>query len=156
MDVRLESSAVRAVWSGKGPAEFLIGGRAADLRAAVRDQLALVVRYRVDARPTKKVRMGFRCKGPYRAPATKNADGTPRDWSYCGTRTGAVTEVTQIFSRAPLGTWKTLQLPLKCFAADAADISLVNGQFASDTPGTLNISFTYIGFSSAVQSTACP
>ncbi len=156
VNVRLESPAVRAVWSGKGPAELRIGGRAADLRAAVRENLALVVRYRVDARPTKQVRMGFRCEGPYRAPAAKNADGSPRDWSYCGTRAGATVEVTDILSRAPLGAWATLQLPLKCFAATPADVSLVNGQFALDTAGTLDVSFSDIGLSRASSGAACP
>ena len=38
---RLESAAARAVWCGHGPAELRIGGRATDLRAAVRDHAAL-------------------------------------------------------------------------------------------------------------------
>ena len=156
LNVRLEIPAVRAVWSGKGPAELRIGGRATDLRAAVREQRALMVRYRVDARPTKQVRMGFRCEGPYRAPAAKNTDGTPRDWSYCGTRAGALAEVTQILSRAPLGKWETLQLPLKCFAANPADVSLVNGQFALDTAGILDVSFTDISISPTSSADPCP
>lgn len=154
--VRLEPPAARTVWSGNGPAELRIGGRATDLRAAVREHAALVVRYRLDAHPTKRVRIGLRCEGPYRAPAAKNTDGTPHDWRYCGTRTGASMEVTDILSRAPLGVWETLKIPLKCLAGDSADVSLVNGQFALDTAGALDVSFTDIRFSASAGNDACP
>ncbi len=154
--VGLESPAARAVWSGKGPAELRIGGRAKDFRAAVREQAALVVRYRLNAHPTQRVRIGLRCEGPYRAPAAKNADGTPRDWSLCGTRAGASLDVTQMLSRAPLGSWERLEIPLKCFAADPADVSLVNGQFALDTAGAFDVSFTDIRISATAGKASCP
>ena len=154
--VRLEPPAVRAAWSGNGPAELRIGGRATDLRAAVREHAALVVRYRVHAHPTQPVRVGLRCEGPYRAPAAKNADGTPRDWRQCGTRNGATIDATRALARAPLGAWETLEIPVKCFAGDSADVSLVNGQFALDTAGVLDISFTDIKFSAAAGIATCP
>ena len=154
--VRLESNAARAVWSGNGRAELFIGGRATDLRAAVRDHAALSMRYRVDAHPAKPVRIGLRCEGPYRAPAAKNADGSIRDWSYCGTATGAAIELTDVLARAPLGAWQTLVIPLKCLASGPADLSLVNGQFALDTAGRLDLSFTDVRFTRAAENASCP
>jgi beta-glucosidase len=154
--VRLEPPAARAVWSGNGPAELRIGGRATDLRAAIRENAALVMRYRLAAHPTQQVRIGLRCEGPYRAPDEKNADGTPHDWSFCGTRTGASVDITKMLSRAPLGAWERLEIPLRCLAGDPADVSLVNGQFALDTAGAFDVSFTDVRFAAAAENAACP
>jgi beta-glucosidase len=153
---RLEAAAARAVWTGRGSAEFRIGGRATDLRGAVRDHQALVMSYRVDAHPTKPVRLGLRCEGPYRAPAVKNRDGSMRDWGYCGTPAGAAAEVTSVLAGAPLGAWQTLVIPLKCIVTAAADVSLVNGQFALETAGALDVSFTDIRIANAAANAPCP
>ncbi len=154
--VSLEPPALRAIWSGNGPAELRIGGRATDLRGALHDNASLVVRYRLQAAPTQPVRIGLRCEAPYRAPATKNKDGSPRDWRFCGTQTGATVDLTEQLTKAPLGAWKTLVLPLKCFAGESADVSLVNGQFALDTAGALDVSFTDISLTENGDATKCP
>jgi beta-glucosidase len=70
---RLEPAGLRASWSGKGAAELRIGGRASDLRAALGANAALTVRYRVNTRPVKPVRIGLTDATPVFATAPLGA-----------------------------------------------------------------------------------
>lgn len=153
---RMEPTALRTSWSGSGSGEVRIEGRAVDLHARLIEHASLVARYRVNARPAQRVRLGLRCQGPYRAAPVTNADGTARDWAKCGTPAGAAIDVTTAFAAAPLGAWQTLSVPLGCLAGTDADLSLVNAQFALETAGSFDISFSQIKLAAAAGDAACP
>jgi len=105
-------------WAGTRSGVFMISGRASDMRPQTARGVALRVRYRIDRIPERTVKMGLRCAEPL-----------------CGTREGAMLEVTKVFKSARPGIWQSLSIPLSCFTAGGADLSQVAQPFAIETSG---------------------
>jgi beta-glucosidase len=145
VSARLAQSTVQAAWSGNGSGDFWIGGRAADLRSRAQDGTAIVLRYRVDESPTAPVAIGIRCEAPYGS-APPAAGEMPVPWKNCGTRTGALLDVTAAFRKAATGSWQTLAIPLACIAAAGATLDLVNAPFAIETRGRFKVSIVDVRF----------
>jgi beta-glucosidase len=136
---RPDGSAIE--WTGIRSGVFTISGRASDMRPQAARGVALRVRYRIDRVPERSVKMGLRCAEPL-----------------CGTRDGAMLEVTKIFNTARPGIWQSLSIPLSCFTAGGADLSQVAQPFAVETAGhfALTISEVTLIEASSGDSHACP
>ena len=72
----------------------------------------------------------------------------------CGTRGGAMLDVTQLFANSRQGTWRTLTIPLSCFTAAAADLSSVDVPFAVETSGRFGLTISEVGLTK--RSSAAP
>jgi beta-glucosidase len=118
----------KIVWSGEQRGLFTISGRASDMRPEARQGVTLHLRYRVDQVPTGRVEIGVRCTQPL-----------------CGTRTGAMLDVTRDFKNAKSGNWQTLSVPLSCFLDKGADLDSVVVPFALETSGRFGLTISEVG-----------
>jgi beta-glucosidase len=104
--VTSEPDGSSVVWAGTRGGLLTISGRASDMRPQASQGVTLDVLYRVDRLPDQAVKIGLRCAEPR-----------------CGTRDGAMLDVTQVFKSAQPGNWQTLSIPLSCFTAVGADLA---------------------------------
>jgi beta-glucosidase len=125
--VASESDGSAIVWAGAQSGMFTISGRAGDMRPQAAQGLAIDVRYRVDRAPAQPVKIGLRCTEPL-----------------CGTQGGAMLDVTQVFKNAQPGNWRTLSIPLSCFAAAGADLAQVVVPFAVETSGPFGLTISEV------------
>ena len=112
----------KIVWSGEQRGSFTISGRASDMRRQALQGVTLDLRYRVDQLPTGRVKIGLRCTQPL-----------------CGTRTGAMLDVTREFKNAQSGNRQSLSVPLSCFLGKGADLDSVVVPFALETSGRFGL-----------------
>jgi beta-glucosidase len=117
-----------AAWTGTQKGVFMISGRAIDLKSRASQGGTLEVRYRLDRAPERSVTLGLRCTEPL-----------------CGTREGAALDVTSAFKDARAGDWRTLSIPLACFAAAGADLGHVEVPFAVSTAGRFGLTISEAG-----------
>jgi beta-glucosidase len=111
-----EADAIRAHWMGGGGTWRIGGGgRTVDLSAAAQSGAALSITYRIDRAPTGAVTLG------------------------CGGTCAGAADVTKTFSRGPLHRWRTLAVPLSCFAGRSADLSMVEDPLVLRTSGALDL-----------------
>jgi hypothetical protein len=130
--VALSESQLMAAWSSRGQADFWIGGRPTDLRAAAARGDVVQARFRIEQPPTGTVRVGVRC-----SPTSQAAE------TGCGMAGGAMLDATPALRSAGRGGWATLSVPLVCFA-HATGLSSVAAPFALRTEGELAVNFTDI------------
>src|SRR5579883_1780223 len=128
--VEQRGEAVRVSWSGSGAGTVWIGGRPRDLTDAARSGAALSVRLRVERAPAGHVRIGLRCAATSQSSATR-----------CGTA-DAMLDFTHQLLRAPAGAWRTVVIPLRCFAPSGAGLSQVEGAFTVEAEGRFAVSFS--------------
>jgi beta-glucosidase len=131
-----DPAGVSAVWAGE-TGMIRISGRASDLRRQAGLGTTLDVRYRVDRAPARSVKIGMRCAEPL-----------------CGTRGGAMLDVTRLFANSRQGTWRTLTIPLSCFTAAAADLSNVDVPFAVEASGGFGLTISEVSLTK--RSSAAP
>jgi beta-glucosidase len=122
-----EPDASEVVWAGAQSGVFRISGRASDMRPKAGQGATLDVRYRVDRVPERSVKIGLRCAEPL-----------------CGTRDGAMLDVTRVFKDSQPGKWRTLSIPLSCFAAAGADLAKVEVPFAVETSGHFGLTISEV------------
>jgi beta-glucosidase len=115
------------VWAGTQSGTFMISGRARDLRPQAGQGITLEVRYRVDRVPEQSVKIGLRCTEPL-----------------CGTRAGAMLDVTRVFKNSQPGDWRMLSIPLSCFTAAGADLARVAVPFAVETSGRFGLTISEV------------
>jgi|tagenome__1003787_1003787.scaffolds.fasta_scaffold20987870_4 beta-glucosidase len=123
VDRRAQEDSRQLTWSGAGPATVAIRANPPlDLSRETTGQLSLVVDYRVDSAPT--------------APVT------------LGTSTGSV-PITAALRSSPAGEWRTLTIPLGCFAKGGVDVSKLGVPFAITTAGQLTLTISDVRVLSA-------
>jgi hypothetical protein len=137
---QLTAQDVRATWSGQGPGEFRIGGRAVGLPALTAGGQALRLHYRVDEKPQQPVVLSMRCETPAGAPSPVSASAAA-SVKRCGMAEGAGVDLTQAFQSAGTGSWTTLTLPLACLHRTGGAAALVSAPFALESAGRLDVSF---------------
>jgi beta-glucosidase len=142
LTVQLAAPTLRTTWSGLSAGTFSIGGRAADYRALARAGAAIEVRYRVESPAQQPVRIGMVCEAPYGTHAPADPAAPAINWALCGTRTGAWLDMTAQFASAPIGSWRTLAIPLTCLSNDGADLSHVAMPFAVASGGKFALSIS--------------
>jgi beta-glucosidase len=76
----------------------------------------------------------------------------------CGTRGGAMLDVTRAFKASPPGDWRTLSIPLSCFTAMGADLAQVSDPFAVETSGRFGLTIGEVSLtpSTPVSASRCP
>jgi beta-glucosidase len=137
---QLSEQGVEAVWTGKAPGEFRIGGRAIGLHKAAADDQVLKIHYRVTQPPQQPVIFGMRCE-----PAAR-----------CGMTANTGLDLTEAFRSAGPGTWKTLTVPLVCLKKLGATLSAVSAPLALESAGPFAVSFDDIRIVRQADASACP
>jgi beta-glucosidase len=130
VDRRAQEDARSFVWSGESRSLLVLQPpQPVDLSRETTGQLSLVVEYRVDSPPTGEVLIRMAC-GP----------------ELCA----AQVPITGELRAAPVGEWRTLVVPLGCFARPTGvDPTRVTIPFALDSSGGLAISVSDIRLASA-------
>ncbi len=141
VEAALDSDGTRIVWSGEQRGVFTISGRASDMRPRAGMGVTLNLRYRVDRVPTARVDIGVRCTEPL-----------------CGTRSGAMLDVTAALKNAQPGHWRALSVPLSCFTAAGADLGSVVVPFALETSGPFSLTISEVRLAPRTAGSApeCP
>ncbi|MET3664583.1 exo 1,3/1,4-beta-D-glucan glucohydrolase [Caulobacter sp. 1776] len=134
VDAGAQENARQATWSGEGSGALNIMGQPVDLSRQTTGDMAVMIRYRVDASPEKPVSLGIGC----------------------GESCGAAVDVTSALSGAKIGEWRTAKIKLSCFMAKGADMTHVSSPFALSTTGRLTLSFTEIRLASNEGDAFCP
>ncbi len=118
------------IFSGDTPATAaIVGDHPIDLSFQTNADMALQIDYRVDAAPTAAVALM----------ADKGA-----------------LDVTAILAAAPVGEWKSLKAPLKCFQAAGTVVTKVAEPFALGTSGKLTISLQSVKLTTDPAGAVCP
>lgn len=118
------------VFSGATPATAaLVGEKDIDLSFQTNAEMGLLIDYRLDAKPS--------------APVTLSAGAGKLD-------------VSPILGAAAVGEWKSLKVPLKCFAAAGADVTKLAEPFALSTAGTLTITLQGVKLTTDPAGAVCP
>jgi beta-glucosidase len=142
---------LEARWTGVQRAVLAISGRAQDYRTATQSNAALVLRYQLLERPSRPVLIGMRCEPPYGLTAREAGS---RDWRLCGSAYGASVDLLPLLSRTALDSWRTLVVPLRCLAANGADLGNVGAPLTLDTAGKLQLRIREVALATRVA--ACP
>ena len=100
-------------FSGDVPATAAISGDQADLTFQTNAEMSLLIDYRLDVKPTGPVTLAI-------------------GWGKL--------DVTPVHNASPVGEWKSLKIPLKCFQAAGTDVTKVNAPFELSTASKLTIS----------------
>ncbi len=124
-----------AEWSAAGEGALIISGRGQDLSVDEGNARALSLRYRLAGSPNRRVQLAMGC-GACAAPVALDVTGALR--------------------AAPRGAWRTLKVPLSCFAAKGADLKRVEEPFILSTSGTLSLTVGAVGLISMRAPLSCP
>jgi beta-glucosidase len=141
VSVALAPAGAVAYWNGTQAGMLRISGRAFDMARPSAEEAAIEVHYRVDHAPDGVVSVGMRCTEPL-----------------CGTKRGAMLDVTNTFRASRLGAWTTLILPVSCVAATGAELSQVEVPFAVEASGKFGVTISEIRMLSGSQHAraSCP
>ena len=134
VDAGAQENARQAVWSGASPGAIAVSGPAADLSRQTTGDMAVLIRYRVDAAPT--------------APVTLSVA--------CGPGCGAGVDVTPLLAAPASGVWKTAEIKLSCFRTGGADMTRVTSPFRLATGGRLSLTFSEIRLTANEGDAICP
>jgi beta-glucosidase len=134
-DAGAQENARVVTWSG-GEGSFLVRGPAVDLQRQATGDMAVMVRYRIDAAPTGPVTLGIGC-----------AD----DASCAGT-----IDVTSAVKEAPLDAWQSVKIKLSCFQAAGAKMDHVTAPFVVRASGPFSLSLTEVRLASNEGDAICP
>ena len=131
LDAGAQENARLAAWTGPGAVR--VTGPAVDLSRQTTGDMALVLRYRVDA--------------PAAAPVVL-AMGA-------GTSVGSV-DVSGLLAKAPPGAWTVSKIKLSCFKAAGAEMSRIDAPVALSTTGPFSLAFTEIRLEPHGGDAVCP
>ncbi|HYC97202.1 exo 1,3/1,4-beta-D-glucan glucohydrolase [Brevundimonas sp.] len=123
-----QESALGLTFTG-GQGEAVIAARPVDLTRQTNGEMALHLRYRVDASPAGPVRLSVGA--------------------------GAV-DATSLFRDAPRGQWRTVKVRLSCFRDAGADVAAVDQPFGLSTDAAFAITVEDIRLASNEGDAICP
>ncbi|MGR4864557.1 glycoside hydrolase family 3 protein [Caulobacter sp. LARHSG274] len=117
-------------FSGDTPATAaLAADRPFDLSFQANADIALLVDYRLDAKPTAPVSLAIG---------------------------GGKLDVTPVLAAAPVGEWTSLKVSLKCFQAAGTDVAKVAAPFELTTAGKLVVSLQSVKLTTDPAGAVCP
>jgi beta-glucosidase len=123
VDRRAQEDSRQFTWPGTGPATVALRTNAPlDLSRETTGQLSMVIDYRVDSPPT--------------APVTLSA-------------ASAAVPIGGTLRSGPVGEWRTLTVPLGCFAKGGADMSKLSEPVSITTSGQLTLTISDVRVLSA-------
>ncbi|MBV8686551.1 MAG: exo 1,3/1,4-beta-D-glucan glucohydrolase [Alphaproteobacteria bacterium] len=128
VDRRAQEDARSFAWPGGGEATASIAAvPPVDISREATGELSLVAEYRVDAAPDDAVML----------------------WMACGDHCGGEVPIAGLLRAAPVGEWRTLTVPLRCFVRAGLDPKAVRTPFAITTSGRLRLSLSDVRIASA-------
>ncbi|HEX6100712.1 MAG TPA: exo 1,3/1,4-beta-D-glucan glucohydrolase [Thermoanaerobaculia bacterium] len=104
-------------WPGGGRRAVFIEGKPVSLTLETNMGKALAMHVMVESRPTQPVSLSMGC----------------------GELCGGDVDVTSLLNGLPLNQWRTIHVPLRCFAAKGADMSRVTTPFRVSTEGAMTL-----------------
>jgi len=134
IDAGAQENARRAEWSGKGVGAVSITGGPVDLSRQATGDMAVMLRYRLDAPATAPVELSMACGAGCR---------------------GSV-EVTPLLRGAADGQWRVWKIRLSCFRGAGADMARVTSPFALSTSGRLSLVFSELRLVANEGDAVCP
>ncbi|MET7141558.1 exo 1,3/1,4-beta-D-glucan glucohydrolase [Xanthomonas sp. PPL139] len=138
IDDKAQEDARRFVWSGGGKAGMaLVLPKPLDVSRESNGDVQLILTLKVDAAPGAAARIGVAC----------------------GHDCGARVDLGKALAALPKGEWRTLGVPLKCFAAAGADLTRLERLPEIESDGALDLALSRIalGSSNDAQSVVdCP
>ena len=132
VDAGAQENGRLASWSG--PGALSVTGPAIDLSRQTTGDMAVLMRYRLDAPASGPVKLSVAC----------------------GERCGASLDVTSYLSGAPLHEWRTLKVRLACFRAKGAKMDAITSPFRLETSAPLALAFTDIRLDYNQGDAVCP
>ncbi|KAB7770655.1 1,4-beta-D-glucan glucohydrolase [Xanthomonas sp. LMG 12462] len=138
IDHKAQEDARRFVWSGSGTSGLaLVLPKPLDVSRESNGDVQLILTLKVDAAPSAAARIGVAC----------------------GHDCGARLDLGKALTALPKGEWRTLGVPLKCFAVVGADLTRLERLPLIESDGALDLSLSRIalGSSNDAQSVVdCP
>jgi beta-glucosidase len=134
IDAGAQENAREASWSGDGEGAVSINGPPVDLSRQTNGDMALLLRYRLDAAPSGRVELSVAC----------------------GAGCGGGGDVGGLLAATPVGEWRTVEIKLSCFRAAGADMSRVTAPFRLSTRGRLTLAFSEVQLTSNAAGAVCP
>jgi beta-glucosidase len=134
IDAGAQENARQVVWTGQGM--LAIHGPPVDLSRQTTGDMAVMVRYRIDAPPTAPVTMSIGC-----------AD----DASCAGTL-----DVSNLVKAAKPGEWRSAKIKLSCFQAVGAKMDHVTAPFVIGTTAPFGVTLTEVRLASNEGDAICP
>ncbi|WP_371182400.1 glycoside hydrolase family 3 protein [Xanthomonas sacchari] len=138
IDHKAQEDARRFVWSGSGTSGLaLVLPKPLDVSRESNGDVQLLLTLKVDAAPSAAARIGVAC----------------------GHDCGARVDLGKALAALPKGEWRTLGVPLKCFAAAGADLTRLERLPEIESDGALDLALSRIalGSSNEAQSVVdCP
>src|SRR5690606_22885429 len=132
IDHAAQEDARLAKGSGEGAATLALHGAAPiDLQRESNGQPSLAFNYRVDAAPSKDVRLPVEC----------------------GEQCAGTFPITDHLRKAPKGEWQQLKVLLQCFQKTGADLRGVTAPFAVSTDGSLALGIANVRLETGVSDT---
>ena len=120
----------RIVFAGGAPATAALAGDGTiDLSFQTNADIALLVDYRVDAKPTAPVSLSI-------------------GWGKL--------DVSPVLAAAPVAEWRSLKVPLKCFQAAGTDVTKVAEPFLLGTAGALTLTVQGVKLTTDPAGAVCP
>jgi beta-glucosidase len=135
IDRNAQEDARRFTWTGTQEADVRIEANAPlDIAREANGELSMIVQFRMDAKPGSAVAL-----------------------SMVGPGKTAAIPITGILEAAPIGEWKSLAIPLKCFVAAGIDPHKVTEPLIISTAGKLTLSISDVRLAHAEGPVAaCP
>lgn len=118
VDRRAQEDARRLTWTGAGKAAFT-APRPFDLSRESNGEISLVLEYRLEAKPSGAVTVGF-----------QSGDKM------------ATVPISGLLASTPPGTWGRIAIPLQCFAARGATMQAVTAPLVLQSAGAADISIS--------------
>ena len=134
IDAGAQENARQVAWTGQGM--LAIHGPPVDLSRQTTGDMAVMVRYRIDAPPAAPVTMSIGC-----------AD----DASCAGTL-----DVSNLVKAAKPGEWRSAKIKLSCFQAVGAKMDHVTAPFVIGTTAPFGVSLTEVRLASNEGDAICP
>jgi beta-glucosidase len=134
VDAGAQENARQAVWTGQGM--LAIHGPPVDLSRQTTGDMAVQVRYRVDAGPAKPVTMSIGCS----------------DDAACG----GTLDVTPLMVKSAGPEWRSVKIKLSCFQAAGAKMDHVTAPFVVGTDGPFALSVAEVKLASNEGDAVCP
>jgi len=130
-DQQVQEGARKFSIAGGGTAVVeLVTQAPVDLARETNGDVMLLMTIRIDARAAAPMAIGVRC----------------------GTGCGAVVAAPQL-GTLPVGQWRTVGIPLKCFAAAGADMTKIDAPFRLSTQGSLSYSLARVALGTTADQT---
>lgn len=123
----------RLAWTGNAEASVRLAGPAADLSRQANGDMALQMRYRLEAAPTDRVGIGM---------------GS-------GAAAGSL-DLTPILKAGPPGGWQTVRLKLACFRVAGTDFSRVDSPLVLTSRGALALDIADLRLVANQGDSLCP